>query len=161
MSDNKQKIINDIYYDRSGFGSKQTTLKDAKKKDPTIKKEDVEIFFKKNVEMKKKPTKYNSFVAPHNNHTYQVDLFFISKDDIQTPQKIRAGLVMIDVLSKYAVVVPIKGKTPPDIIIIIAGTMEGLEKMKAKPKIIYTDDENNIKAIASAEFKSIGSICGW
>ena len=47
MSDNKQKIINDIYYDRSGFGSKQTTLKDAKKKDPTIKKEDVEIFFKK------------------------------------------------------------------------------------------------------------------
>ena len=39
--------------------------------------------------------------------------------------------------------------------------MEGLEKMKAKPKIIYTDDENNIKAIASAEFKSIGSICGW
>ena len=111
--------------------------------------------------MKKKPTNYNSFVAPHNNHTYQVDLFFISKDDIETPQKIRAGLVMIDVLSKYAVVVPIKGKTPPDIIIIIAGTMEGLEKMKAKPKIIYTDDENNIKAIASAEFKSIGSICGW
>jgi hypothetical protein len=97
--------------------------------------------------MKKKPTKYNSFVAPHNNHTYQVDLFFISKDDIETPQKFRAGLVMIDVLSKYAVVVPIKGKTPPD---IIAGTMEGLEKMKAKPKIIYTDDE---RAIASAEFK--------
>ena len=40
--------------------------------------------------------------------------------------------MMIDVLSKYAVVVPIKSKTPPD---IIAGTME-LQKMKAKPKII-------------------------
>ena len=54
--------------------------------------------------------------------------------------------MMIDVLSKYAVVVPIKSKTPPD---IIAGTME-LQKMKAKPKMIYTDDE---RGIASAEFK--------
>ena len=54
---------------------------------------------------------------------------------------------MIDVLSKYSVVVPRKSKTPPD---IIAGTMEGLQKMKAKPKMIYTDDE---RGIASAEFK--------
>ena len=54
---------------------------------------------------------------------------------------------MRDVLSKYAVVVPIKSKTPPD---VMAGTMEGLQKMRAKPKVIYTDDE---RAIASAEFK--------
>ena len=74
-------------------------------------------------------------------------MFFISSEDIETTQKFRAGLVMIDVLSKYAVVVPIKSKTPPD---IIAGTMEGLQKMKAKPKIIYTDDE---RGIASADFK--------
>ena len=39
---------------------------------------------------------------------------------------------MIDVLSKYAVVVPIKGKTPPE---IIAGTMEGL----------YTEDDSKAK----------------
>ena len=31
MSD-KQKIINDIYFDRSGYGSKKTTLDDARKK---------------------------------------------------------------------------------------------------------------------------------
>ena len=39
MTDNgsKQKIINDIYFDRAGFGSKITTLEDAKKKDSTIK----------------------------------------------------------------------------------------------------------------------------
>ena len=54
---------------------------------------------------------------------------------------------MIDVLSKYAVVVPIKSKTPPD---IIAGTMEGLQKMRSKPKIIYTDDQ---RGIASSDFK--------
>ena len=38
MSDSKQKIINDIYFDRAGFGSKAITLADAKKKDPTIKR---------------------------------------------------------------------------------------------------------------------------
>lgn len=32
MSDSKQKIINDIYFDRFGFGSRATTLKDAKEK---------------------------------------------------------------------------------------------------------------------------------
>ena len=45
-------------------------------------------------------------------------------EDIEAKQKFRAGLVLIDVLSKYAVVVPIKSKTPPD---AMAGTMEGLQ----------------------------------
>ena len=61
MSSSKQKIINDIYFDRAGFGSKQTTLKDAREKDKIITKEDVEEFFKKNVEVKRKPRGYNSF----------------------------------------------------------------------------------------------------
>ena len=143
----KQEIIANIYYDKSGFSSKATTLKDAREKDKNITMKDVEEFFRKNVEIKKKPRGQNSFVAPYNNHTYQLDLFFISSEDIETTQKFRAGLVLIDVLSKYAVVVPLKSKTPPD---IIAGTMEGLQKMKAKPKIIYTDDE---RGIASADFK--------
>ena len=147
MSENKQKIISDIYYDRSGYGSKKITLEDSRKKDKSITMADVEEFLKKNTEIKRKPRGQNSFVAPSNNHTYQLDLFFISSEDIETTQKFRAGLVLIDVLSKYAVVVPIKSKTPPD---IIAGTMEGLQKMKAKPKIIYTDDE---RGIASADFK--------
>ena len=148
MSDsNKQKIINEIYFDRSGFGSKATTLKDARQKDKSITMDDVNEFFRKNVEMKRKPRGTNSFVAPHNNHTYQIDLFFISKDDIEAPQKYRGGLVCIDVLSKYAVVVPIKGKDTVD---VVTATMETLQKMKAKPKMIYTDDE---KAIASSDFK--------
>ena len=143
----KQEIIANIYYDKGGFGSKAVTLKDARAKDKTITMQDVEDFFRKNVEIKRKQRGQNSFVAPHNNYSYQLDLFFISSEDIETTQKFRAGLVMIDVLSKYAVVVPIKSKTPPD---IIAGTMEGLQKKKAKPKMIYTDDE---RGIASAEFK--------
>ena len=72
----KQDIISSIYYDRSGYGSKATTLslpvckprsplQDAKKKDASITKEDVEEFFRKNIEGKCKPRGENSFVAPH------------------------------------------------------------------------------------------------
>ena len=53
----------------------------------------------------------------------------------------------IDVLSKYAVVVPIKGKETTD---VVTATMEAINKMGAKPKLIYTDDEG---AKASSEFK--------
>ena len=44
MADNKQNIISDIYFDRSGFGSKATTLKDAREKDKTITMKDVDFF---------------------------------------------------------------------------------------------------------------------
>ena len=57
MSD-KQKIINDIYFDRSGYGSKATTLKDARQKDKTINMDDVNEFFRKNVEIKKETTRH-------------------------------------------------------------------------------------------------------
>ena len=49
----KQEIIANIYYDKSGFSSKATTLKDARAKDKSITKDDVEEFFRKNVEIKK------------------------------------------------------------------------------------------------------------
>ena len=98
-------IISDVYYDRSGYGSE-----DSKKKEPTIKMSDVEDFFWKNIEIKKKPRGYNSFIAPFNNHTYQVDIFFISKKDLKVKQKFRGGLECIDVLSKFAVLDPVRRK---------------------------------------------------
>ena len=147
MADNKQKIISDIYVDRSGYGSKATTLKDAREQDKTITMKDVEQFFRKNVEIKAKPRGYNSFTAPHNNHTYQIDLFFVGYYDFDEEQKFRGGLVCIDVLSKYAVVVPIKTKNGED---VLEASKEALGKMGKKPKMIYTDDE---RAIAGEDFK--------
>lgn len=49
----KQDTISKIYYDRSGFGSLNTTFKDAKAKDSSITLNDVKEFFRKNVERKK------------------------------------------------------------------------------------------------------------
>ena len=48
LADNKQKIISDPYFDRSGYGSKATTLKDARENDKTITLKAVEQFFRKN-----------------------------------------------------------------------------------------------------------------
>ena len=76
-----------------------------------------------------------------------MDIFFISTKDLKVKQKFRAGLVCIDVLSKFATVVPVKRKITKS---VINGTKTALEKMGKNPKIIYSDDE---KAIASAEFK--------
>ena len=136
----KQDIISNIYYDRSGFGSKATTLKDSREKDKTITMKDVEEFFKTNVEEKRKMRGENSFIAPHSNWEYQVDLFFISKNDLEK-QKFRIGLVLVDIFSKYAAVIPIKSKEPPD---VLAGIMEGLHKMGDKPKMFYSDEEGSL-----------------
>ena len=67
--------------------------------------------------------------------------------DFDEEQKFRGGLACIDVLSKYAVVVPIKTKNGED---VLEATKEALRKMGKKPKMIYTDDE---RAIAGEDFK--------
>ena len=105
----KQDTISSIYYDRAGFGSRAQTLKDSRVKDTTTTKEDVEELFKKNVEEKRKPRGENSFVAPHAHFEYQVDLFFISKNDLES-QKFRIGLVLIDIFSKYVLLYPLRVK---------------------------------------------------
>ena len=70
-----------------GMEVRRLHLMMPRKKDKTITMDDVNKFFRENVEIKRKPRGTNSFVAPHNNHTYQIDLFFISKDDIENNSK--------------------------------------------------------------------------
>ena len=137
----KQKIISDIYNDPSGFGSKAVTLADARKKDKTITMDDVNQFFSKNVEVKKLPRGQNSFVVPNANYQYQLDLFSMGKEDFESKQKTRSGLVLIDIFSKYAVVLPIPSKNPPD---VLAGILEGIQKMGDKPDMIYADEEGSL-----------------
>ena len=141
MSENKQKIISEIYNDPAGFGSKQTTLADARKKDKSITMNDVNEFFRKNVEVKKLPRGQNSFVAPNANYQYQLDVFFMGREDFENKQKTRTGLVLIDIFSKYAVVLPIASRTPPD---LLAGILEGIQKMGDKPDMIYSDEESSL-----------------
>ena len=131
----KQKIINNVYFDKAGFGSKQRTLSEAREKDKTITVSDINEFFRKNVEQKRQPVGQNSFVAPHSAYEYQMDLFFINDLD---EQKFRVGMLMIDVFDKFMHVVPLRGKKEED---LASGMIECLNKMGKKPEIIYTDDE--------------------
>ena len=142
----KQDIIGKIYFDRSGYGSKQTTLRDAKEKDKTITMKDVEEFFRKNVEQKKQLRGQKSFIPPHPFYEFQMDLFFIN--DLEK-QKFRVGLLMIDIFTKYMVVVPISSKGEGD---IASGMMEALKKMNGKPELLYTDDETALNTQAIQDY---------
>ena len=56
---------------------------------------------------------------------------------------------MIDIFSKYAVVIPLESKETPD---VIAGILEGFKKMGKKPKMIYTDGEGALRSNLFTEF---------
>ena len=53
-------------------------------------------------------------------------------------QKLRVGMLTIDVFDKFMHVVPISGKTEED---LASGIIECVHKMGKKPKIVYTDNE--------------------
>ena len=136
---NKHDIISKIYYDKPGYGSITTTYKDAKQKEQSITLNDVKEWFQKNIEQKKQLRGNNSFIAPHPYFEFQLDLFFFINDIPN--QKFKVGMVLIDIFTRYSTVIPIKSKQPPD---ILAGVMEGMQKMKGKPEIIYSDEEGSL-----------------
>ena len=148
----RQRIINDAYFDRAGFGSKSRTLAEAREKDKTITMGDINDFFRKNVEQKRRPVGQNSFIAPHSAYEYHMDLFFINDMD---EQKFRVGMLMIDVFDKFMWVVPIKGKKEED---LASGMIECLNKMGKKPEIIYTDDEGAMNKEAIQKCLKDGNI---
>ena len=128
----KQDITSNIYLDRAGFGSRAQTLKDGREKDASITKEDVEEFFKKNVEEKRKMRGQNSYIPPRAFHEFQFDLFF--RNDLPD-QKFKVGSLLIDAFSKYMVVIPIKSKSELD---VACASIEGFSKMGGKCELLYT-----------------------
>ena len=55
-------------------------------------------------------------------------------------QKFEQGMLCIDIVTKNAVVVPIKSKKGSD---LAAGFLDCMHKMGKKPEIIYTDDQGS------------------
>jgi hypothetical protein len=75
----KNNIIKSIYYDKSGFGSVQSTYQKARQKDASIRIKDVKDWFFNNVEEIRKPKIDNSFINDEAYDEYQVDLIFWEK----------------------------------------------------------------------------------
>ena len=105
-----------------------------------LKIDDIKNWFKDNVEAKKQIKGMNSFVAPYPYYEFQFDLFFIN--DLEN-QKYKVGALMIDIFTKYMVVVAIKSKNEGD---IASALLECLNKMGKNPEIIYTDDETSLSS---------------
>ena len=93
-----------IYVDRSGFESKSTTSEYGKEKGKSTTMKDVEDFFRENVEQRKQLRWQNSFIPFYPCYQFQMVSCFIN--DLEK-QKLRVGLLMMDMFNTYVVVVPI------------------------------------------------------
>ena len=145
-SSQKHDIINNIFYDRSGFGSIATTYKDVKQKDSSITLNDVKEWFQRNVEQKKQLRGQNSFIPKEPYWEYQFDLFFVN--DIPD-QKFKVGVAMLDIFTKFATVIPIKSKSEGD---VASGMIQGFKEMGRTPKLLYTDDEASLSTDATQTY---------
>ncbi len=76
MSSEKEKyyIINQIYYDKAGYGSIKRTHDAARANYKSISIHYVANWLYTNVGKKGQPKGTNSFVAPHSYYEYQFDL---------------------------------------------------------------------------------------
>ena len=105
-----ERVIAKVYRGADGGKPAYKTYLDAKAIEPGITFNLVRGWFKLNVQPKDQVWgKRNSYVAPSAYHEYQADLFFVTKKQFKN-QKFEVGLSMIDVFSKFAVVIPIKEK---------------------------------------------------
>ncbi len=99
-------------------------------------------WFRNNVERTKQVGgARNSFVAPRAYHEYQADLFFITERQFQN-QDYPAGLSVIDVFSKFAVVIPVKDRYATT---IIPALFKAFQIIGKQPENFYSDDEPGLQ----------------
>ena len=73
----KNKVIEQVYNDPSGFGSTKNTLKDVRKTGDSITLQDVITWKESNIERTTQLKGYSSFVAKKPFEEFQIDLFFM------------------------------------------------------------------------------------
>jgi hypothetical protein len=106
--ENEMQILAKVYRGADGGKPVYKTYLDARAINPGITLNLVKRWFKTKCRAKEPGVgKRNSYVAPSAFHEYQADLFFITPKQFKN-QKFTIGLSMIDVFSKFAVVIPVK-----------------------------------------------------
>jgi hypothetical protein len=148
------KIIARTYKGPEGGKPAFKTWQDARDLDPRITLNEVKYWFKQNVQPKGQVWgKRNSYVAPGPYHEFQTDLFLVTENQFKD-QEFEYGLSMIDVFTKFAVVLPLSGKTAEP---LTEAIFKAFEMMGRKPKVLYTDNEGALtKAWVQAKFKEEG-----
>ena len=169
----REQIISNVNYDvEDGFGSAQATLKRAKQDDPTITLDDVKNFLKKQPNKQiKRYRGSNSYTAPFPRYEYQMDIMDmvpltrgesekvsekpapLTKEEQKTKTtetnipvengQPRYALVVIDIFSKFANVVPMKNKNGASVLSALKDTF----KKMGFPMSIYSDDDGAFKSV--------------
>ena len=150
----KDNIISSIYYDlESGYGSINSTLKQAKLKDPTITIEDVKKWMNQQPNKQRKPYRGqgNSYVAPFARFEYQIDIMDMVSLQKQKTQP-RYALVVIDIFSKLGGALPLNNK---DSISVYNALLIIFQKM-GYPMSIYSDDDGAFKSKVKEFFDGEG-----
>ena len=157
----KEQIISNTYYDvEGGFGSNQETYKKAKAQNPEITLEDVKQF------MRKQPNKQikgyrgsNSYTAPFARFEYQIEIMVMAPLSKNPEVKIeptkkepRYALVVIDIFSKYADVIPMKENNSES---VLQALKEAFKKM-GFPMSIYSDNDGAFQSVVKKFFEDEG-----
>ena len=143
MTEEKNKIIRQVYYNEDGFGSINETYKKAKNILNTITINDVKEFLSKQKGRQTKPYKgFNSYVADEPLEEIQIDLADFTKSASEN-DGYRYCMVAVDVFTKMLWGVPIKDKKPSE---CVRAFKEVLDKI-GKPKQIYHDNEGSFSSI--------------
>jgi hypothetical protein len=153
-AEQEMRVIAKVYRGPDGGESAYKTWLDATDINPRISLNLLKGWFKLNVDPKGQVLgKRNSYVAPNAYHEYQSDLFFVTPKQFKN-QKFTIGLSMIDVFSKFAVVIPIKDKKAKP---IMEAIFKGFELMRKQPEILYTDEEGALSSLwVPAVFEEAG-----
>ena len=148
------KQISKVYHGSEGGKPAFKTWQDAREINPKITLNEVRGWFKLNIQPKGQVWgKRNSYVAQGPYVEYQADLFFVTKSQFDN-QIYETGLSMIDVFSKYAVVVPVDDKKAEP---MMEAIFEAFKLMGKKPEILYTDNEGALNTWwVPAEFEKAG-----
>ena len=167
----KEEILREAFHTERG--SLAAMLSRAKLRNRRITMDDVRAWRRENVNVEKRPKKFNSWVGNRAKEEYQVDLFFFEdlkpravgersdgeeEDEELRPrpkrsrgpklkEEINGGLLAVDTFSKRLAVVPIPNKTKQT---IQSALEKAFKEMGGKPGMIFSDAE---PALTSAEMQ--------
>ena len=154
-----------MYEDKEqGFGSIKDTFKQAVRKDPRIKLDDVKKYLDKQSFRQTQFTykKFNSYISPGPMFEFEMDLVdFTNK--AKENDGFRHGLVAIDNFTKFAWVVPMKSRDAKS---CVEAFKEVIEKMGKTPKQMYSDEEGAfydkefVRFLNEKKIKHITSVAG-
>ena len=146
----RQAAIESAFHEEKG--SLAATLKRARLRDRGITLEDIKTWRRENMNMERRPRRFNSWVGNAAREEYQADLFFF--EDLKEreegaassssgrakkkPEEFNAGLLVVDSFSKRLAVEPLRDKTIGS---LKAALLKAFDTLGGKPKMLYTDAE--------------------